>query len=279
MKTSHSVDLAIPKLRQLLFRAFRRYLEQLPGSKFQRDVLIERLIAEALDFLADYKSRAHGFVPGSSWPGIDRSLFEAEVHCDVKELLIGGHQVMQAWQDQLMKRMAELVTAAHGDVLEIGFGLGIASQHIQRSGVRSHTIIEAHPAVLERLDDWRRRQARSDIVVLRGRWEEIIDNLESYDAIFFDPYPMTQAEFVRHWREGATYAAHFFPVAARHLRPAGVLTYFSNEIDTMSRRHQRALLEHFESIQISVVKNLKPPPDCQYWWTDSMVVVKATTKG
>jgi guanidinoacetate N-methyltransferase len=35
------------------------------------------------------------------------------------------------------------------------------------------------------------------------------------------------------------------------------------------------LFEHFSSVGVSLVRDLQPPADCQYWWADSMAVVKA----
>ncbi len=72
-----------------------------------------------------------------------------------------------------------------------------------------------------------------------------------------------------------TFAASFFPMASRLLRPGGVFTYYTNEIDSLARRHQRLLFEHFSSFSVRLVRGLAPPPDCQYWWADSMAVVQA----
>ena len=72
-----------------------------------------------------------------------------------------------------------------------------------------------------------------------------------------------------------TFAEHFFETAAKHLHPRGVFTYFSNEIDSLSRGHQRALFKHFSSFSLRLI-NLKLPDDINdTWWADSMVIVKA----
>jgi hypothetical protein len=59
------------------------------------------------------------------------------------------------------------------------------------------------------------------------------------------------------------------------LRPGGVFTYYTNEIDSFSRAHQRLILRYFTSLSLSVVHDLAPPADCNYWWADSMVVARA----
>ena len=73
----------------------------------------------------------------------------------------------------------------------------------------------------------------------------------------------------------STFAEHFFETAARHLHPKGVFTYFSNEIDSLSRGHQRELFKYFSSFSLKVI-DLKLPDDINdTWWADSMVIVKA----
>ena len=51
-------------------------------------------------------------------------------------------EVMMSWEDSLMKRHAEVVCENGGDVLEIGFGMGIAANYIQELNPSSHTIVE-----------------------------------------------------------------------------------------------------------------------------------------
>jgi guanidinoacetate N-methyltransferase len=103
----------------------------------------------------------------------------------------------------------------------------------------------------------------------------VLKSLATYDSILFDAYPLDEAEFLESVIEQITYAQAFFPAAAKLLRPGGVLTYYTNEIDSFSRRHQRCLFEFFRSITLSVQRNLSPPTDCNYWWADSMAVVAA----
>ena len=62
--------------------------------------------------------------------------------------------VMMAWETELMKLHAQRVTQNSGHVLEIGFGMGISAQFIQKFGCESHTIVEMHPDILIRLQEW-----------------------------------------------------------------------------------------------------------------------------
>ena len=60
-------------------------------------------------------------------------------------------EVMMDWEDNIMKKSAEFVSHNKGDILEIGFGMGICSDYIQAQGVNSHTIVEIHPQIIEKL--------------------------------------------------------------------------------------------------------------------------------
>lgn len=72
------------------------------------------------------------------------------------ELLIQGQEVMQTWERPLMEALAQSASDTHGDVLEVGFGIGLSAGMIQGIGVRSHTIIKSNKQVIRQFDDWRR---------------------------------------------------------------------------------------------------------------------------
>ena len=59
-------------------------------------------------------------------------------------------QVMMDWEDIVMKKSANYVCQNGGDILEIGFGMGIAANYIQANTITSHTIVENHPQILKR---------------------------------------------------------------------------------------------------------------------------------
>lgn len=194
---------------------------------------------------------------------------------DGKELVIGQQQVMQAWEYPIMAAMAEAVTKTRGNVLEIGFGMGISASLIQQRNPQSHTIVECHADVQRRFEEWRLQFPDREIHLLEGRWQEATGNLGLFDGVLFDAYPLNEQEWSEHYVNSVTYAHHFFETAAVHLRPGGVFTYYSNEINSMSREHQRSLLEHFRKVSISNIKGLKPPPDCQYWQCAEILMIEA----
>ena len=176
----------------------------------------------------------------------------------------------------LMTAMADIVTASAGDLLEVGFGRGVSATRMQQRTVRSHTIIECNPFIARRFERWREDYPGRDIRLVSGKWQDVIGTLGEFDAVFFHAYVLNDDEAVEYLSESVTFAEHFFPHAAAHLRPGGVFTYLSNEVDSLSRAHQRRLLRHFRSYRVNVVP-LQLPDDVQdAWWADSMAVVEAT---
>ena len=183
---------------------------------------------------------------------------------------------MEDWQVPIMRAMADVATETHGDVLEIGFGRGVASTFLQEGGVRSHTVVECNDSVVERFHEWKAGYPTQDIRLLHGRWQDVDAEMGLYDGIFFHTYPLNEEEVMAYVHKSTTFAEHFFDTAARHLKDGGCFTYLTNEIDSFSRAHQRSLFSHFSSFTLSLVGPLMLPVDVKdAWWADSMVVVKA----
>ncbi|MEM6469271.1 MAG: amino acid adenylation domain-containing protein [Planctomycetota bacterium] len=233
----------------------------------QRRWLIEQLLRDTAADLEALDRIAPRFVPGNDAPHLPRDL----AHDRLSE-----QEIMEDWQTPIMRAMAGWVTEKHGDVLEIGFGRGVAATMIQQCGVKSHTIIEMNPhSISDHFHPWRSRYADREIRLVEGRWQDVIDQLDRYDGVFFHAFPMNEQEFVDYVASSATFAEHFFSDAARLLKPGGAFTYLSTEINSLSRRHQRSLLTHFREIQTRV-QDLDVPSDTKdAWWADQMVLVRA----
>jgi amino acid adenylation domain-containing protein len=246
-----------------------------PPRANQRNWLLRRALDEFSDDLLALDDVSKRFVSGSDRGDIARGWADSHAEYRPSEMIIEGQQVMQDWEAPLMKAMADIVTEQRGDVLEVGFGMGISASYIQAGNPRSHTIIECNREVMQAFGEWTERYRGRDIRLVQGRWQDVVDDLGMFDGVFFDTYPASEAEFEESVINSITFAEGFIPVAAKLLRPGGVFSYYTNEIDSFSRRHQRFLLSHFSSFTLSVVRSLLPPDDCHYWWADSMVLVKA----
>jgi guanidinoacetate N-methyltransferase len=241
----------------------------------QRHWVVQRAIDELVEQLNHLDVIARSFVSGATRGQIESTWDDGAAEYHTGQLVIEGQQVMQDWEKPLMARMAERVAASHGDILEIGFGLGLSAALIEEHGVRSHTIVELNDQVSEQARRWSTDHAGSETEILQGDWHTILPELGDFDGILWDAFPVSEAEFDQYVLRDTTVAEEFFPEAAAHLRPGGAFTYYTNERDSLSRRHQRSLLRYFSSFGVEVVDGLAPPPDCEYWWTDRMALVTA----
>ena len=104
---------------------------------------------------------------------------------DIKILSEQGAEVMMSWETSIMEKSAEFICHNSGDVLEIGFGMGICSDYIQAQGVNSHTIVEIHPEIIEKLKVW--ADGKSNVIIIEGDWSSM-SGLSTYDGIFIDTY-------------------------------------------------------------------------------------------
>jgi guanidinoacetate N-methyltransferase len=237
-----------------------------PPRAGQRQWLLNQALAEMTDDLIALDSIAASFVPGE-----EEHRFE-----DRSSRSLRDEDIMEDWQIPMMQAMAEIATIGHGDVLEIGFGRGVSAEMIQSLGVKSHTVIECNDSVVERFHQWQKSHPEQDIRLVHGRWQDVIGELSLYDGIFFHTYPLNEEEYMDQALSSATFAEHFFSTASQLLRNGGVFTYLSNEIDSLSRRHQRALYRHFSRIATSIVEIPVPKNVKDTWWSDHMVAVEAT---
>ena len=123
-----------------------------------------------------------------------------------------GLEVMMNWEAPIMEKSAEFVCHNSGDVLEIGFGMGICADYIQVQGVNSHTIIEIHPQILERLNTW--ASGKSNVTVIEGDWANL-SLTDTYDGIFLDTF-------------GDDSLSEFKEFALSKIKSGGKITYWNN---------------------------------------------------
>ena len=142
-------------------------------------------------------------------------------------------EVMMNWEAPIMEKSAEFISHNSGDVLEIGFGMGICADYIQAQGVNSHTIIEIHPQILERLNTW--ASGKSNVTVIEGDWSSISLS-DTYDGIFIDTFGD------ENWND-------FKSFALDNIKSGGKITYWNN-FDSENNEHSFDSIS-FESISIS----------------------------
>ena len=121
-------------------------------------------------------------------------------------------EVMMSWEAPIMEKSAEFICHNKGDILEIGFGMGICADYIQSQGVNSHTIIEIHPQILERLNTW--ASDKSNVTIIEGDWSSVsLSN--TYDGIFLDTF-------------GDDNLNKFKTFALAKIKSGGKITYWNN---------------------------------------------------
>ena len=112
------------------------------------------------------------------------------IFSDDKIIISGSHfeqpEVMMDWEHPIMSASAAYVTEGGGDILEIGFGMGIASNYIQSHSISSHTIVENHPQIISKSREW--ASGKSNVTIVSQSWYDIKDSLGTFDGIFYDTY-------------------------------------------------------------------------------------------
>lgn len=123
---------------------------------------------------------------------------------DDKLLDADANGVMMAWETDIMRRTVDLLVPdlkPGARILNIGFGMGIVDRMFRDTAPLSHHIIEAHPAVLAKLEEpdhefgknWESSAPEGGrYVVHKGKWQVIVPKLleegDVFDAIYFDTF-------------------------------------------------------------------------------------------
>mgnify|MGYP003644292599 FL=1 len=121
-------------------------------------------------------------------------------------------EVMMDWEDTLMSASAACVTQNGGDILEIGFGMGISAGYIQSHSISSHTILENHPDIIPLAQEWASSKPNTNIIT--GSWYSNLNTLQTYDGVFHDTY-------------GDNDLHHFSSSLSQLIKPGGVVTWWN----------------------------------------------------
>lgn len=133
-----------------------------------------------------------------------------------------GQSVMMGWEKPIMKKVSEIITSKGGDILNIGFGMGIVDSYIQDTNPNSHTIIEAHPDVYKKIkeDGW---DQKDNTTIIFDIWQEQIGKIGQYNGIYLDTWYDDIVEYVK-------------PLLDNHLKVGGVFSVWYNYEEFMNIR-------------------------------------------
>ena len=188
---------------------------------------------------------------------------------DEHTLRIAGHPVMEDWEMSYMEKLADISTFKGGNILELGYGLGLSAKAIQNHNIDSHYIVECHPDVVARCaKDFHYAIGINRLHVLSGFWQDITPLIKenTFDGILFDTYPMSEEEI---------HSNHFwfFQEAYRLLRMGGIFTYYSDEANKFSDKHlEKLMAAGFKKKNIKFeICEVNPPKDCKYWQEKTII--------
>ena len=149
--------------------------------------------------------------------------------------------VMHEWESPIMEEKAKWVCQNGGDILEIGFGMGISAGYIQKQKINSHTICEINPQILKNLYKW--AQNKPNVTILEGDWYDNIDKMSKYHGILYDPHND------KHWQD----FRHVIPKIAN---PKCKITWWNN--------HEQAVNLHKLKETMFEVLNVNPPKNTYF---------------
>lgn len=111
---------------------------------------------------------------------------------DSDGLKVGNNYLMFFAERELMRKHAEVLMGndKEKDFLEIGYGLGIFSEEAFSLGVKSYTVVEIHPELVKKAENWRQTLSNPDKVkIIDKPWQLSLSLLKKYDAIMYDSCP------------------------------------------------------------------------------------------
>jgi ankyrin repeat protein len=212
--------------------------------------------AELASFLLDHAVRAELVlgVVGRQSREPDLTYLNQPVRYDGDDNLLDENNdaVMMSWEAPLMRAHAAIICASKGDVLNVGFGMGIIDGYIRdEHTTKTHTIIEAHPDVYAHLlrTGWvssgtgntdrlsadgnkNKNNTKTNIKVEFGRWQDVLAKIVSeneeitantsgkskeprlFDGVFFDTYG-------EDWDD----MREFHALLPKIMKPGGVYSY------------------------------------------------------
>ena len=155
-------------------------------------------------------------------------------------------EIMMDWEHPIMSASAAYITEDGGDILEIGFGMGIASGYIQSHSISSHTIIENHPQIISKSREW--ASGKSNVNIISQSWADVTGSLSTYDGIFYDTDCDDRSLLLSSSLSGLT-------------KSGTKVTFFNNKTQESNAFNIEATYQ-----QVSI-----NPPECQYFPSGSKI--------
>jgi spermidine synthase len=129
-------------------------------------------------------------------------------------------------------KSVDIITQNGGDVLEIGFGMGISANRIISKSISSYTCVEINDYIIQDAVNW--SLDKTNVTIIQDGWENYLDTTQDkFDAIYcdyieFDEYPI------------------FFEKAKNVLKVGGIISVFGSGI-------------YFGSENMNIVDSIEQP--------------------
>jgi tRNA A58 N-methylase Trm61 len=122
--------------------------------------------------------------------------------------------IMMDFERPIMQAAAKTIGIKGGDIMNIGFGMGIIDSELQKYEPKTHTIIEIHPNIQKKMlkENW---DLKTNVNLFFGDWRSFVNEIPKMDAIYFDT--LEDQDF-----------KDFISIAWKFLKPDGIFSYFNN---------------------------------------------------
>jgi protein arginine N-methyltransferase 2 len=166
--------------------------------------------------------------------------------------------IMMDWETDIMKESAKVICSNGGDILNIGFGMGIIDQFIQNYSINSHTIIECHVDVISKMSEtgWFEKK---NVNIIHDLWQNKINDLGKFDGVYYDT-----------WCDDET----IFEKVHLILKRGGIFSFFNGQFfnpntKSIPKRYYDVLKEnfHIDSVQIPIDYTGYNLENIEKYWT------------
>ena len=174
------------------------------------------------------------------------------------------HEVMSTYQLPYMQKLADIVTQNGGNILNVGYGLGLVDTEIEK--FRKERKIERHYVIENNKHIASEARKNKNLIVLEGEWQKICDEFRGtqFDGIIYDGYPLTVDEV---HRDGVEFIDKV--VKRNLLKENGILTFYVDAPETLGKKFKSYLKRlGFTYITAEKVSIKTPDRERQIWKQD-----------
>lgn len=169
------------------------------------------------------------------------------------------YELMGSYQEPYMKKLAEIVTRNGGNILNIGYGLGIIDNEIEKKrktgSIQKHFVIEINNHIANKARE------KADLIVFSGSYKERIKDIpdNTLDAVVYDGFPLSEKDI---HRDGVT----FLKVVAESgkLKKGAIITFFADVCGEFSKEFISYItelgfdFENLEQVKITPPDRIRP---------------------